>query len=281
MELKAYGQCMQVDVEAGAAITHLTLGSEDHSRAIISSHANYHYQSSLLFPFPNRLKGGQYRFNNTNYQFLLNDFGRPNALHGFVHDQRFEIVELSQDKINLRLRSSGDRMAYPFKFELDLTYSLLPGKLDIRVEISNSGDRIMPCGFGWHPYFNIRDDKTHMLLSGVEKIEIDEDMIPTGKRTPYKTFEEPALLRDVRLDTCFRFLSEGINSTSLYFVDGEELQIWQDHNYSFVQVFTPDDGKTIAIEPMTCGIDALNSGDGLKKLSPGESWAVNCGLGLK
>lgn len=281
MEVKAHGQSLSIDTHAGAAITYLTLKSEHQTRTIISPKEGYHFQSSLLFPFPNRLENGQFKSGGRDFSFPLNDFGRPNALHGLIYDFEFEVIQQLGDKVTLRLEYTGDSSSYPFPFCLDVVYTLLPGKLDVEVFITNTGEVSMPCGFGWHPYFDIEQDDVKMLLRKVDKIEIDEQMIPTGKRTPYKTFEEPAFVSETQLDTCFRYFSEGINSATLFFPDGSQLEVWQDENQPFVQVFTPEDGRTIAIEPMTCGINALNSGEGLKHLSPGESWAFEFGLTLK
>ena len=47
-------------------------------------------------------------------------------------------------------------------------------------------------------------------------------------------------------------------------------------------MFTPSDfpgrGRAVAVEPMTCPPDALNSGDGLVRLAPGESWTGAWGV---
>ena len=37
----------------------------------------------------------------------------------------------------------------------------------------------------------------------------------------------------------------------------------------------PDQRKAIAIEPMTCAVNAFNTGDGLRWLEPGETWSAH------
>jgi aldose 1-epimerase len=58
--------------------------------------------------------------------------------------------------------------------------------------------------------------------------------------------------------------------------------VWADPDFKWVQVYTPDNypgrGRAVAIEPMTCPPDALNSGVDLLWLEPGESWAGRWGL---
>ena len=41
--------------------------------------------------------------------------------------------------------------------------------------------------------------------------------------------------------------------------------------WNFLQVFTPPHRQSIALEPMTCNIDAFNNQDGLKMLAPKET----------
>ena len=49
-----------------------------------------------------------------------------------------------------------------------------------------------------------------------------------------------------------------------------------------MQVYTatnyPDTPLAVAIEPMTAPADAFNSGRGLRRLAPGETWTVEWGL---
>ena len=59
-------------------------------------------------------------------------------------------------------------------------------------------------------------------------------------------------------------------------------ELWADPVFGYVQVFTPPDlvgrGRAVAVEPMTCPPDALNSGTGLITLAPEESWQGSWGL---
>jgi len=61
------------------------------------------FGGSQLFPFPNRLAGGRYNFEGKDYHFPNNDFGRPNALHGHLHDKRFELVSWNSHRSELPL----------------------------------------------------------------------------------------------------------------------------------------------------------------------------------
>jgi aldose 1-epimerase len=60
--------------------------------------------------------------------------------------------------------------------------------------------------------------------------------------------------------------------------------MWADEAYEYAQVFSGDTlhgaerRRGLAVEPMTCPPDALNSGTDLQVLGPGESWTGRWGL---
>lgn len=283
MELKFNNQYLRIDPHNGAAITDLTLFSSGTAKNLISPQEGYDFQSSLLFPFPNRLKEGTFTFEGKTFQFPMNDFGRPNALHGLLYDQTFELIHQLENELGLICRYDGSLDYYPFPFQIELKYTLTLGSLSIQVDITNTGTSIMPCAFGWHPYFNLpeKGDLGTLQLVNVSLVEVDDAMIPTGKSTPYRTLEEPIDISELALDSCFRATEKQDRYvTRLIYPDQSVLEVWQDENHPFTQIYTPDDRRTIAIEPMTSNINALNNGDGLSLIRPQESLHLSFGVTL-
>lgn len=282
VELNNHNQLLRVDLQNGAAITHLSLiGGNEKVRSIIEPNNEFKFESSLLFPFPNRLENGVFQFAGKTYQFPLNDFGQPNALHGMTHNMEFECIDKGDDHMTLSLDYRGGISYYPFPFKILVKYALAKGKLNIDIKVNNTGKSSMPCGFGWHPYFNLGDqiESAKLSLSEVVKVEVDQFAIPTGKVTPFHSFDTLSPFADAQLDNCFIF-DEGKVERSVYLVyaDKSVLDIWQDKHQQFVQVFIHPNKKAIAIEPMTCGINALNTGQGIRVLESGESWDFKLGL---
>ncbi|OEK07504.1 aldose 1-epimerase [Roseivirga misakiensis] len=280
--LSSNNQNLEIDLSRGGAITHLTLFSNGKSRKVICPKKGYDNESSLLFPFPNRLANGQFSFQGIDYQFPLNDYGRPNALHGFVKDMPFQVLQQMPDAITLQCTYTGDLEYYPFPFRMALTYHLRPGELHVYLEIENTGATTLPCGFGWHPYFHLEEgaDSTSIELKNVSKIGV-ENLLPTGRATPYRLLDNGCLIEELDLDTCFEFSKKGVvNGAKIHYPDDATLEVWQDENQPYVQLYTPEDRRAIAIEPMTCNIDALNNQAGLKLLSSGESWSIEYGVRL-
>ena len=280
IELQFKGNRLVVNPEQGAAISLWSCQKNGKTITPIDTNGSNSYESSLLFPFPNRLTEGRYEFEGKEYQFALNDSHRPNALHGFISELPFELVDHSENALNLKLIYEGDRDEYPFPFDLEINYELLSNELKINIEVTNAGKGNMPCGFGWHPYFNaqISDESPRLKLPKVSSIGVNEDLIPNGEESLYKQFQDFESIESKSFDQCFRLERiEERMSVFLSYPKLGSLEVWQDVNFPFVQAFKYNE-KTIAIEPMTCGINALNTKEGLMVLSPDQKWKFKMGL---
>ena len=99
----------------------------------------------------------------------------------------------------------------------------------------------------------------------------------TARRT---TSGQPRAIGDLVLDTAFTDVDArrgravaGADGCS----DGAAATLWGDEAYPWIQLFTGDTlpaGQAragLAVEPMTCGPDAFNTGDGVIVLEPGET----------
>lgn len=278
-QLEVGNSSMSIDASLGAALRTLVLDGVE----LIKPMPGYHFESSLLFPFPNRLAEGDFHFEGQTYVFEKNDFGRPNALHGFVHDMNFEVNEYRSDRIVFSLTYHGERSQFPFPFQLTISYILGVHSLDVLVSVKNIGDVKLPFGFGWHPYFLLKQKSTTSLkLPACQRVLVNQNLVPTGEQEVFREFADKRSLVGHKLDNCFAFSEDQTQYSTLLSLDSRiELEVWQDHQFPFLQVFTPEDDLTVALEPMTCNIDALNNGEGLLVLTPGEAWSGSFGLRLK
>ena len=244
-------------------------------------------KSALLAPFPNRLKDGRYSAGGEEFQFPLNDAERGNALHGFVLDKPFEVeqVTLAPEKATIALiyRYSGDILHYPFPFSLRVTYTLKsPADFELSLNMENTGNRELPAGLGWHPYFQlgVPADALELQLPPVEKISVDERMIPTGEKRAFTDFQKLTAIAGAAFDTGFLLSSPGPVS-EVHFGNGPaRLCYWQDRAFPYLQVFIPPARQSIALEPMSCNIDAFHNGEGLRILNPGERIEGKAGIRL-
>ena len=90
------------------------------------------------------------------------------ARHGLARLNQFEVVEQSPSSVTLQLKSTEEtRKAYPYDFELRLTFSLDGDTLTQTYEVTNTGNVVLPFTLGAHPAFNIP-------IPGVEAASLDQ-----------------------------------------------------------------------------------------------------------
>jgi galactose mutarotase-like enzyme len=101
--------------------------------------------SPILFPIVGSLKNDSYSYNDNAYSL---------PRHGFARDCMFEIVEETNTKVMMSLKSSEvSKSKYPFDFEFIVTHQIEGKTLHIGFEIYNLNNDIMPFAIGAHPAF--------------------------------------------------------------------------------------------------------------------------------
>ncbi|MCU1545331.1 MAG: hypothetical protein JWP30_431 [Homoserinimonas sp.] len=244
----------------------------------------------VLVPWPNRVKDGIWMLEGEKQQLDLTEVDRHNAIHGLLRNTAYRVVEQSEDALTLAA-TVFPQHGYPFLLDTTVRYELLEDGLRVTHGIVNQGDKIAPVAIGVHPFFRIGDVSVGALtlsINATSRFETDARLNPTGEVPVDGTNFDLRGGRSVgglELDHAFSGLTpeDGVIRHRLCAPDGRSLQLWQDAEFPYVQVFTtrefPNaDGIAIAIEPMTAPPNALNSGEGLRWLRPGESWSVSWGV---
>jgi aldose 1-epimerase len=231
----------------------------------------------ILFPFPNRLRDGQYTHAGKTYKFDINNVATNNAIHGFSKNvemvvSKVKITEMSA-AITCEYKHNGKHKGFPFKFLFKILFILRGGELTVDMKITNTDKVAIPVGLGWHPYFKIseKSDDTSLQMPDCQLIEIDERMLPTGEKTPFKDFKTLKKINNTTLDNGFYLTNQTEKALVTLKSDMGTMTYWQETGiakWNFLQVFTPPHRQSIAIEPMTCNIDAFNNKDGLVLLAP-------------
>ena len=114
-------------------------------------------------------------------------------------------------------------------------------------------------------------DDTWLQMPKSQLIVIDDRMLPTGEKHPFQDFDTLKKINNTSLDNGFYITNQAENAEVILKSDLGTLTYWQETGaakWNFVQVFTPPHRQSIAIEPMTCNIDAFNNKDGLILLTP-------------
>ncbi len=242
------------------------------------------FRNVKLSPFPNRIKDGKYSYAGEDYQLEVTMPAESHAIHGFLLDRPFHVAYQSETELVLHYIYNGKTQGFPFPYQIELSYELVDNELTCETTIINMGKEALPIGDGFHPYFQIGDSINELFfqLPKVELLEIDDRMIPSGEKGSFDNFNKRAKIGNTELDSCF-LIKQAPGKASTFLSDGElTLELWQetgDGLYNYLQVYTPPHRKCIALEPMTCPPDALNSKEALIELIPdGE---VTFAFGIK
>jgi aldose 1-epimerase len=127
---------------------------------------------------------------------------------------------------------------------------------------------------GWHPYFQlgngIQDCTIQFKNKG--KIEYDEQLLPTGKIFADDTFNEGKVLGNMHLDDCWMIDETAPNC--MIQKEHQKIIITPIANYPYIQLYTPEDRQSIAIENLSAAPNCFNNKMGLHLVKPHETWEL-------
>jgi len=261
----------QISLNQGGRLSNLVFEDIQVLADFEASTYENNYASSILFPFVNRIKDGKYTFNNSKYQLSCNEGDKNNALHGLVYNKTFvctkKVLTLNDASVTLQYKDNGKHLGFPFKFNIDLTYTLNEKGIILSVKIANKDKKNFPFSIGWHPYFYSKNlDNSTLNFSSNKKYVFDNQQIISG--TTDLNIEMPFQLKAVTLDDCYQ-----LKTNEIYFSTPEyRFNIESTSKENFLQLYTPEIRNVIAIEPMTGAADNFNNEIGLQTLQPNETY---------
>jgi aldose 1-epimerase len=225
------------------------------------------YGIPVLFPFPNRIRDGEFRFQGKSYKV-------DPPRHGFVRDRPWSVMETGANNDDgAWLRCRFDAADYPgailaqftFPFVLEMTHRLRDGRLSLQLEVSNTGSEDMPAGYGLHPYFRRPLDGS-VSVPANRRWELAENL-PTGRTLaldPYYDLRQGRDLDGLVLDDIYSGLEGAPQGVAQCMLRDSEAAVetvveLSSLEFPFVVVFTPPaPRRAICIEPNTCPTDAFN-----------------------
>ena len=224
-------------------------------------------------------------------ELSLNYDEENNACHGFVYDKIFKMTSFHSDdnktSITFEYYYEHEAAGYPFDFKLILTYELNENSgVTCKTQITNISKEKILFSDGWHPFF-ILDEKINdsLLKLDVNSIILTDNYhIPTGLTKEINS-DGAKEISDKFFDTTFYVNHKDKIVTELFSPSKDvTLHIWQEagiSKYRYINVFTPPDRKSIAIEPMTSNLDAFNNKQDIIYLEPGCSWEASFGFSIQ
>jgi aldose 1-epimerase len=237
------------------------------------------FKSAKLSPFACRIGGGKYRFGDNEYQFRRL-FSDGNAIHGLLFDKPFTVLQETGDEstgaIALEYTYKKEDEGYPFDYDCQVRYILHPDSvLEVVTAVTNLDKAAIPMADGWHPYFRLggKADDWQVQFHSDAMVEFDDRLVPTGKLIQYNDFSTTRPLGDTSFDNCFTLKPDLVSAACEihYPANGLTVSFFPDANYPYLQLYTPDDRDSIAIENLSGAPDCFNNKMGLVVLQPGRS----------
>lgn len=258
--------------------------------------ANPWFRGRILFPFNDRIPGGQYSFGGKTYRMESNaDDG--SAIHGFLYREGLTLIAQNADAdgASLVLELEAERChrpAYPWMIGFRVEYRLEGSSFLLRMTARNMGSDLAPLAFGWHPYFCLPGplDAWHLTHPASHFVPVGSDLMPLGHHQAFggqtsnwgqtsnpPDFRKGRALGNSELDIAL--LNPKSPGMSIVLTNwgqtsngGQTLKITMDANiFRYTQLFIPPGRDSIAIEPVTAATNAFNlPALGLRVIEPGE-----------
>lgn len=281
-----------VVVELGAALRSYTIGDRQLLDGFGAAERITGGRGQILVPWPNRVRGGRYRWQGEELQLPLTEPTHGNAIHGLLRWNAWEVLDAGPRDAVLE---SGvwPQPGYPFALRVRVEYRLGDTGLDVTLTAWNVGGTAAPYGVGQHPYLTVGTaaiDEALLTVPAEIRLRTDAAGLPVGEEpvagTPYD-FRTPRAIGDLRLDTPFGALARDARGRTTVRLShpsgGHGADLWMGEGANYVQVYTGDTlpeaqrRRAVAVEPMSCPPNAFADGSAAV-LEPGGSHTLCWGI---
>ncbi|WP_162128192.1 aldose 1-epimerase family protein [Flavobacterium phycosphaerae] len=197
--------------------------------------------SPVLFPIVGTLKNNSYHYQNKSYKL---------SRHGFARDMDFKLISSENNKVVFSLQcNEATKQAFPFEFELLVTYLLVDAELTITYTVINQGKGVMPYSIGGHPAFALNDsfEKYSLQFETDEKLlsyALENDLLSENKREiqlntgrlplAYSLFERDALIFKSLSSKQIQIFENEVPLLNFKFSGFPNFGIWTKKNAPFI-----------------------------------------------
>jgi galactose mutarotase-like enzyme len=258
---------LKINLANGGKIESLTLSSlkTKISKEIIQNkNENFFLSGSyLLYPFVNRIESNTISYKNLNIK--IEDTIKDNnnfPIHGLYFNSKRKIIheKLGFDESILTIQADSFHKAFPEFIE---TFILRENSLEIITNFINKSPNIQYFSYGYHPYFQLEDTiYSNKLESNLfDVLPLTHELLPkeyfleNHRNYLFQNFET---ISEKKLDHCITNLNlhenpfvKIISSTTKNSILIESTLNKDYIALPYFQIFTPPDGRSIAIEPLT------------------------------
>ena len=213
--------------------------------------------------------------------------GAKQPIHGLIMYAPWKVVRVEANDqaawVTSRLefwREPAWMAQFPFAHNLEMTYRLSNGELEVMTTVENLSSQPMPLSLGYHPYFQVSDaprDEWQVHLPVQSKVLLSKTLTPTGEKEA-TLFTGPLSLSGVALDDVYTDLSAGPQGRTEFWVKGKQqrVSVIYGPKYPVAVVYAPPGRKFICFEPMTGVTNVFNLAQQgkfpLQSVPAGGSW---------
>lgn len=240
------------------------------------------YRGCKLSPFVCRINKRTYWFGKKEYVIEKNP-DLKHALHGELYDKEFTIISQTANEefaaASMKYSYNKEDKGYPFQYDCIVTWKLeSENRLTVTTECINKDEGLIPIQDGWHPYFTFGGpiNDLHLEFQSMEMVEFNKDLVPTGKLTEYDEFNSFKKIGSTFLDNCFS-LNPKTSQPICALRDVQkniQVEFHPSVSYPYLQIYTPPDRESIAIENISGTPDGFNN-NSFQTLEPGQSSIYN------
>lgn len=260
---------IEVAPEAGANVFSLQVSGVEYFRRPndLRQLPGVGYGNPILYPMPNRVRGAEFTFDGQQYPFPAN--AGKNFIHGLVHSRAWKVaqIESKRDSVSLAMTldfEPGTELykLFPFEHRLQVTVRVHSNGVRWTYFVINTGERPVPFGFAFHPYFvyqgNRRD--TYLKVPATHLMEAT-DQLPSGELLELDQHpldaREPKSLEGFRADDVYFGMQTGQPAEVEFRDRGRRVTFRASEEFTHLVVYTPDQ-PFFCIENQTCATDAHN-----------------------
>jgi galactose mutarotase-like enzyme len=222
----------------------------------------------VLFPSPGKLEGDAWK---------RGDHAGHLKQHGFARTSPWALTKTSdkdEAAATLKLVANDDTMKdYPWTFACEYTYALKGNKLRIDQHFENRGKHgaPMPFGAGFHPYFHVKQSDKAAARIGTQATHAFDNV--TKKNVSLADGPGTAKIDLTQAEVDLHLLDHGAKPCTLT-AGGRTITLRASPEFSHWVIWTLSGKDFVCVEPWTAPGNALNTGERLIMLAPGEAKSV-------
>lgn len=212
-----------------------------------------------LVPFSNRIKNGEFTWNNQSIKLPVNMPPTPHTIHGSGWQHAWQIVEQSNTTLVIEYRNQCAN--WPFDFVATQTFELEATTLTVRSTLQNLSNEAMPAGLGAHPYFT-RTKQATVSSDLPQMWAVDEECLPTEVEPSIFAANDKhtITINEHVLDNAFMNLQSEANQPAQITWPEWQAQatLSASDNCRFLIIYSPENENFFCLEPVTHCTDAFN-----------------------